>query len=247
MYKQISESKFNKLLDSYEQGGTYQKKKGGTLSASITPAFGKAIYSNVLEDVDNEYLLSLTDNYEYRDAGFRGIATEESIINKRTANVKVLQDKWFAPFKQRLQLEIDNHLKGHYKYTKNDFEITTSGFVKTAPGESCHFHNHTNCMFSGVYYFDTAPNCGDIVFRDSIPQRFDLPVEEGSENFNIFNARSWQYSPKNGLIVMFPAELWHRIEKNRSNTTRYSLAFNVMPVGQIGYSTHDSHCTINLL
>ena len=67
------------------------------------------------------------------------------------------------------------------------------------------------------------------------------------ENFNIFNARSWQYSPENGLIVMFPAELWHRIEKNRSNTTRYSLAFNVMPVGQIGYSTHDSHCTINLL
>ena len=27
MYKQISENKFNKLLDSYEQGGTYQKKK----------------------------------------------------------------------------------------------------------------------------------------------------------------------------------------------------------------------------
>ena len=27
MYKQISESEFNKLLDSYEQGGTYQKKK----------------------------------------------------------------------------------------------------------------------------------------------------------------------------------------------------------------------------
>jgi|TARA_B110000261_G_scaffold113739_1_gene127030 hypothetical protein len=27
MYKQISKNKFNKLLDSYEQGGTYQKKK----------------------------------------------------------------------------------------------------------------------------------------------------------------------------------------------------------------------------
>ena len=27
MYKQISENEFNKLLDSYEQGGTYQKKK----------------------------------------------------------------------------------------------------------------------------------------------------------------------------------------------------------------------------
>ena len=27
MYKQISESEFNKLLDSYEQGGTYQKNK----------------------------------------------------------------------------------------------------------------------------------------------------------------------------------------------------------------------------
>ena len=27
MYKQINENEFNKLLDSYEQGGTYQKKK----------------------------------------------------------------------------------------------------------------------------------------------------------------------------------------------------------------------------
>ena len=27
MYKQISENEFNKLLDLYEQGGTYQKKK----------------------------------------------------------------------------------------------------------------------------------------------------------------------------------------------------------------------------
>ena len=27
MYKQISKNEFNKLLDSYEQGGTYQKKK----------------------------------------------------------------------------------------------------------------------------------------------------------------------------------------------------------------------------
>ena len=27
MYKQISENEFNELLNSYEQGGTYQKKK----------------------------------------------------------------------------------------------------------------------------------------------------------------------------------------------------------------------------
>ena len=27
MYKQINENEFNKLLNSYEQGGTYQKKK----------------------------------------------------------------------------------------------------------------------------------------------------------------------------------------------------------------------------
>lgn len=216
------------------------------MAANIIPAFGKAIYSNVLEDVDNNYLLSLTGKYEYQNAGFRGIETEESVINKRTANVRVLEDEWFAPFKKRLELEIDKHLKGDYRYTSNDFEITTSWIVQTQPGESCHYHNHNNCMFSGVYYFDTAPNCGDIVFRDSIPQRFDLNIQEGEENLNIFNSRTWQFSPKNGLIVMFPAELWHRIERNRSDTTRYSLAFNIMPVGKLGVLAHDSHCTIKL-
>ena len=79
------------------------------MAANIIPAFGKAIYSNVLEDVDNNYLLSLTGKYEYQNAGFRGIETEESVINKRTANVRVLEDEWFAPFKKRLELEIDKH------------------------------------------------------------------------------------------------------------------------------------------
>ena len=31
MYKQISENEFNKLLNSYEQGGTYQKKKSSII------------------------------------------------------------------------------------------------------------------------------------------------------------------------------------------------------------------------
>ena len=41
MYKQISENKFNELLNFYEQGGTYQKKK----------TMGNRMESKLFEDV----------------------------------------------------------------------------------------------------------------------------------------------------------------------------------------------------
>ena len=46
------------------------------------------------------------------------------------------------------------------------------------------------------------------------------------------------------MMLIFPSDLWHKIEENKSNENRYSLAFNVMPVGTIGNDNTDSHMKI---
>ena len=35
-------------------------------------------------------------------------------------------------------------------------------------------------------------------------------------------------------IILFPSNLRHSIEKNLSNKIRYSIAFNTLPLGEIG-------------
>ena len=57
--------------------------------------------------------------------------------------------------------------------------------------------------------------------------------------YNIFNSREWRYTPTNGLLLFFPSEMHHKIEKNESNITRHSLAFNIIPIGT--YGEGDSH------
>ena len=41
--------------------------------------------------------------------------------------------------------------------------------------------------------------------------------------------------PTNGMFLIFPSEVWHKIAQNNSDITRYSLAINFLPTGFIGY------------
>ena len=51
MYKQISENEFNKLLNSYEQGGTYQKKKSNfTYNDWLVRYKGKTVHDITVEE-----------------------------------------------------------------------------------------------------------------------------------------------------------------------------------------------------
>ena len=122
------------------------------------------------------------------------------------------------------------------KYT-NEFEITTSWFTECKEGQSSKFHNHNNCILSGVFYLQTDENSGDIKFQSFDDNRCLIHKEK----YNVFNSIEYGFKPSNGLLLIFPSELWHRIEENKSNITRYSLAFNLTPVGLVGYDSTDSH------
>jgi hypothetical protein len=39
---------------------------------------------------------------------------------------------------------------------------------------------------------------------------------------------------ENNVLILFPSDLEHSIEKNLSEENRYSLAFNILPLGEIG-------------
>ena len=118
----------------------------------------------------------------------------------------------------------------HYK---NDFIINTSWMAKTDPGGYSQMHMHKNSFYSGVYYFDEYDN-------DSSALEFENPLTAYPDfqliptEFNIMNSNSWKIWPEKNLLVLFPSYLRHGVLKNKSNETRYSLAFNIVPVGKYG-------------
>jgi len=118
----------------------------------------------------------------------------------------------------------------YFKYD-NDFKITTSWFTKSSKNNLGDFHNHGNNFYSGIYYIDVDDETGDIEFSDFTPSNYTLDTRE----FNVDNSKSWRVKPENDLIIFFPCEMYHKIHLNKSEKSRYSLAFNIFPVGRIGY------------
>jgi hypothetical protein len=53
-------------------------------------------------------------------------------------------------------MEVFNFYKNDIlKYESTEFKITTSWLTKVRPGGMSHYHNHKNCMYSGVLYLQT--------------------------------------------------------------------------------------------
>tara|TARA_E500000305_G_scaffold64056_1_gene51025 strand:- start:42 stop:665 length:624 start_codon:yes stop_codon:yes gene_type:complete len=123
---------------------------------------------------------------------------------------------------------------------KCDFAISTSWMTKCQKGESCQFHSHANCFWSGVYYYGEK-------YDESSSLAFKHPLNNYIENygFTVYPEVATSYNKmeeiitphKNGL-VLFPSYLKHKILKHDSDIPRYSLAFNIVPVGN--YGTGDS-------
>ncbi len=116
---------------------------------------------------------------------------------------------------------------------KNDFVISTSWMAKTDPGGYSQMHMHKNSLYTGVYYFNEYDN-------DSSALEFETPLTAYADfqliptEFNIMNSNSWKIWPEKNLLVFFPSYLRHAVLENKSNETRYSLAFNIVPIGKYG-------------
>ena len=92
-------------------------------------------------------------------------------------------------------------------------------------------HVHPNCLFSGVYYVKTQPQCGELVVNDPRPgiQTMMPTRKSGQPPKHLW--REAHIEPVTGRLIMFPAWLWHCVEENKSNDVRISVSFNFVQEG----------------
>ena len=200
----------------------------------VYPLFSKPVYVNNIDyDVSKIYSqlkkikrVSIDSDSSEK---FSSSSVDRNILNKK-------------PYK-----EIRKHIEEHfYNYTNNvlhlkqEFKITTSWLTRTLYNEKSRYHNHNNCMYSGVLYLKTPKEKATISFQDYNNRRFYLTPTD----WNVYNRREFFLDTLPGDIIIFPAEVFHKVNKNKFNEDRISLAFNFIPVGKLGDAGLDSYCEI---
>lgn len=108
-----------------------------------------------------------------------------------------------------------------------DFRLDNIWININEKGNSNNKHVHPVSSFSGTIYIQVDDNTGKIRFFDDFFPQKHYPVR--LNNDRIFH-QTVNYTPKNGMIIIFPAWLPHEVLPNESDLTRISMSFNIRQI-----------------
>ena len=184
----------------------------------IKPIFPQAVLGLVKLKTDFNKVLKHIENIEFEMTGASVRKEAKVLISK---NYNVLEDINYL--KDEIYSNIKNYLNNIMKL-KINFQFTTSWVTKTFPNGYSNRHYHSNSFLSGVYY-----PIGDKNFNINFYKKnsfWDVQTIE----VNDLNTTWYGFNiTENSSLILFPSDLEHSIEKNLSDKTRYSIAFNIFP------------------
>lgn len=156
---------------------------------------------------------------------------DEVTLNKN-AVVNLENDERFFSLKNEIEKLSSFILKDIYQTKDLDYYVSAMWSTCCLPEESGEIHFHSNSFYSGVFYpFEDTPS--DICFYSPVQEKFSLDITGNVMRWNQFNSGSYPVSPSQNDLILFPSYLKHKVMKNKSKNTRYSLAFNIFIRGDL--------------
>jgi|TARA_R110000803_G_scaffold208421_1_gene277084 uncharacterized protein (TIGR02466 family) len=201
----------------------------------LYPLFSKVLYVKKT-NINTDKILSLVNKENFKIAGSKDSVSNHAQVS---INNNILNKKKYKFLKNIIMKEVNFYTQNVMKY-KNNFQLTKSWLTKTEKNQVSDYHNHFNSFLSAVLYIKTDQYSGNIGFVNYSNNLFNLKVTEE----NIWNSRAYTFKPCNGLLIIFPSEMHHKVLRNESNSDRYSLAMNFFPVGEIGENDTDGYVNI---
>ena len=104
-------------------------------------------------------------------------------------------------------------------FTPTDYYIK-SWFSLFKKNNYAHVHDHSGSDISGVFYYKTNGNDGDLVFYNNNPW---FKMSRCYVNYD----QSWTHKPVVGKLLLFPSWLQHGVKTNETDDTRISFSFNI--------------------
>jgi uncharacterized protein (TIGR02466 family) len=117
---------------------------------------------------------------------------------------------------------------------KRDSHYITNMWANIAnPNRRHNFHNHQNCLLSGLVYIKTPKGCGATIFAS--PRMHSKNIEPTYLRKNEFNADVFSLPPEKGRMLLWPSHVPHSVEQGTANESedRIVVAFNVMIRGLV--------------
>lgn len=150
--------------------------------------------------------------------------------NSTTTSHFVLEDKSMKKLKSFCLNAVHDFSKNVMEVNDGDLKITQSWINLSKKTEYHHMHNHSNSIWSGVFYIQTHED-DEILFYNN--QFFQNQIYLNELNHNIYNSQIWHFPIKQGQLILFPSVLRHSAPPTKCDN-RISLSFNTFFTKTIG-------------
>ena len=98
------------------------------------------------------------------------------------------------------------------------------------------YHYHPNSLWSGVYYVQCPPDCGQIIFGSR--QVLTYPEPDYKKDMIDRQPHQWtkvEYKPIEGRVIIFPSHVGHEVFQNLTDVEgqegyRISISFNSLQI-----------------
>ena len=122
-------------------------------------------------------------------------------------------------FSNELRIHLTEYCSS-LNFNMREYKIRSSWLSLFNKGNYGQIHSHGPVDMSGVYYYKTNEEDGDIFFESS-----NLNLESSLCYYKL--AERWKHKPIEGKILLFPGWMKHGIMTNTTEDSRISLSFNI--------------------
>lgn len=151
---------------------------------------------------------------------------------------QLLNLKVFESLKQKILESVRVYTRDVLRISYNlDYKIVSSWSLKHKQDDYSKHHMHHNSIISGVYYPIVNNDSGKIWFYREA-SLFTPTVKIDYIDYNSNNCNSFFIMPEMDSLILFPSQISHSVDKNKSNMDRFSIAFNIFFEGN--FSTFES-------
>ena len=188
---------------------------------NILSLFPQPVYNTIVTCDDDE--MGILKQQELYPVGNGSVSKDNHILDL-TPKLKSLINEQANTFLVQLGFDFD-------------VMIATSWINHHKQGEWCQDHMHTNSMLSGVLFLDIPPNSGEFMFRrpgTDGTRLFSSTIRPEVTKSNHFNSELYSIISQTNPMIIFPSYLTHSVSCNKMEAERWTVAFNLFPVGTIG-------------
>jgi len=145
----------------------------------------------------------------------------QSVSNKILENKEMKKEKLIF-------IDYIKHYLKHIFHYSGKFKISNSWLTKTLSQCESQFHMHKNNWMSACYYPEEHKEFKISFFRGNAGSLIEVDYDDYQ---SIYSCDEFNLTPEKSSLIIFPSYVLHKISKNLSDKNRYSLAFNINPIG----------------